>query len=187
MLILLCFDLFLHHLAIPPGDTYHHAETGKGLDEVILVFHPMEFTRHACERTVDNTNHLAGFGIGVFAEHDVGVAEIGVAQGTKFYHLTVRYLAPLERVFLAEGITGNGTFVEHLHQVVLTVVLFQKNEVMDHGSQHATGMAFLVGLLDVHHGNEMTFAFLGQELADFQFLTVERTEYVPNGRRHDVN
>ena len=144
----------------------------------------MELTRHAGERTVDHTDHLAGLGLGIVLGHDVGVAEIRVAQGTELDHLPIRHLAPLGGVFLAEGVAGDGTFFQQLHQVALAVVLLQKNEVVDHGGQHTTEIAFPVGLLDVHHGNEMMLAFLGQELADFQLLTVKRTKYVPDGGRH---
>ena len=176
--------VLFHHLAIPPRDADHHAEAGKGLDEVEFVFHPVELARHAGERTVNHANHLAGLGLGVVLRHDVGVAEVGVAQGTKLNHLPVRHLAPFGRLLLAEGVAGDGAFIKQPHQIVLAVVLLQENQVVDHGGQHAAGMAFPVGLLNVHHGNEMTLAFLGQELADFQFLTIERTEYVPDGGRH---
>lgn len=177
----------LHHLTIPPRNTYHHAEAGEGLDEVEFILHPMELARHAGERTVNHTDHLAGLGLGIVLGHDVGVAEVGVAQGTELDHLLIRHLAPLGGVFLAEGVAGDGTFFQQLHQVTLAVVLLQKNEVVDHRGQHTTRIAFPVGLLDIHHGNEMMLAFLGQELADFQLLTVERTKYVPDGGRHRGN
>ena len=144
----------------------------------------MELARHAGERTVDHTDHLAGLGLGIVLGHDVGVAEIGVTQGTELDHLLIRHFAPLGGVFLAEGVASDGTFLQQLHQVALAVVLLQKNEVVDHGGQHTTKIAFPIGLLDVHHGDEMMLAFLGQELADFQLLTVERTKYVPDGGRH---
>lgn len=177
-------NILFHHFAIPPRDADHHAEAGEGLDEIEFVFHSVELARHAGERTVNHTNHLAGLGVGVLLGHDVGVAEVGVAQGTKLNHLTIGHLAPFKRVFLAEGVAGDGTFAKHLHQVVLAVVLLQEYQVVDHGSQHASGMTFPVGLLDVHHRNEVTLAFLGQELTDFQLLAVERAEYVPDGGRH---
>lgn len=147
----------------------------------------MELTRHTRKGAMNHTDHLAGLGLGIVLAHDVGVAEVRVTQGTELNHLLIWHLAPLGGVFLAEGIAGDGTFFQQLHQVALTVVLLQKNEVVDHGGQHTTRIAFPVGLLDIHHGDEMMLAFLGQELADFQLLTVERTKYVPDGGRHGDN
>lgn len=147
----------------------------------------MEFARHAGERAMNHTNHFAGLGLGIVLGHDVGVAEIGIAQGTKLNHLLIRHLTPLGGILLTEGVTSDGTFFQQLHQVTLTVVLLQENKVVDNGRQHATEIAFPVGFLDIHHGDEMMLAFLGQELADFQLLTVERTEYVPDGGRHRGN
>ena len=133
----------------------------------------MELTRHTREGAVDHTDHLAGLGLGIVLRHDVGVVEVGVAQGTELNHFPVRHLAPLGGIVLAKGIAGDRAFAEQLHKVALAVVLLQKNEVVDHRSQYTTKVAFAVGLLDVHHGNEMVLTFLGEKLADFQFLAIE--------------
>ena len=133
----------------------------------------MELTRHAGKGTMDDTDHLAGLGIGIVLTHEMGVVEIGVAQGTKLFHVLVRYLIEVRRMFLTEDIPGNGTLRQDLQQATLATVLLQKNEVVDHRQQHSPRTAFPVGLLGVHHGNEVAFAFLGEKLADFQFLAVE--------------
>lgn len=133
----------------------------------------MELARHTRKGAMNHTDHLAGLGIGVVLCHDVGVAEIGVAQGTELNHLPIGHFTPLGGFILAKGITGDRAFSEQLHKIALAVVLLQKNEVVNHRGQHATKVTFAVGLFDVHHGNEVVLAFLGEKLADFQFLAIE--------------
>lgn len=133
----------------------------------------MKLTRHTRKGAVDHTDHLAGLGIGIVLCHDVGVVEIGVAQGTELNHIPVRHFAPLGGFVLTKGIAGDRAFSDQLHKIALAVVLLQKNEVVNHRSQHATKIAFAIGLFDVHHGNEVVLAFLGEKLADFQFLAIE--------------
>ena len=133
----------------------------------------MELARHTRKGAMNHTDHLAGLGIGVVFGHDVGVAEIGVAQGTKLNHLPIGHFTPLGGFVLTKGIAGDRAFSEQLHKIALAVVLLQKNEVVNHRSQHATKVTFAVGFLDVHHGNEVVLAFLGEKLADFQFLAIE--------------
>lgn len=133
----------------------------------------MELARHTRKGAMNHTDHLAGLGIGVVLCHDVGVAEIRVAQGTKLNHLPIGHFTPLGGFVLAKGITGDRAFSEQMHKIALVVVLLQKNEVVNHRGQHATKIAFAVGLFDVHHGNEVVLAFFGEKLADFQFLAIE--------------
>ena len=133
----------------------------------------MELARHTRKGAMNHTDHFAGLGIGIVLCHDVGVAEVGVAQGTELNHLPIGHFTPLGGFVLTKGIAGDRAFSEQLHKIALAVVLLQKNEVVNHRSQHATKVTFAVGFLDVHHGNEVVLAFLGEKLADFQFLAIE--------------
>lgn len=133
----------------------------------------MELACHTRKGAMNHTDHLAGLGIGVVLCHDVGIAEIRVAQGTKLNHLPIGHFTPLGGIVLTKSIAGDRAFNEQLYKIALAVVLLQKNEVVNHRGQHATKIAFAVGLFDVHHGNEVVLAFLGEKLADFQFLAIE--------------
>lgn len=72
-----------------------------------------------------------------------------------------------------------------MEQAALTAVLLQEKEVVDHWQQDPMGTPLTVGLLGVHHGNEMRTTVLGEKLAELQFLTVECTEDVPDGGGHE--
>ena len=145
----------------------------------------MELAGHTGERAVDHTDHLTGLGIGIVLAHEVGVVEIGVAQGAELFHLLVRYLVKLRSSFLAGNVPRERTLGKGVEQAALTAVLLQKKEVVDHGQQNPVGTPLTVGLLGVHHGNEVRATVLGEKLAELQFLTVECTENVPDGGGHE--
>lgn len=92
----------------------------------------MELACHTRKGAMNHTDHLAGLGIGVVFGHDVGVAEIGVAQGTKLNHLPIGHFTPLGGFVLTKGIAGDRAFSEQLHKIARAVVLLQKNEVVNH-------------------------------------------------------
>ena len=145
----------------------------------------MELAGHAGEGAVNDADHLAGLGFGILLAHEVGVVEIGVAKGTELFHLLVRNLVRGRRSFLARNVPRERTFGKGVEQAALTAVLLQEKEVVDHGQQDPVGTPLTVGLLGVHHGNEVRATVLGEKLAELQFLTVECTEDVPDGGGHE--
>lgn len=145
----------------------------------------MELAGHTGERAVNDANHLAGLGFGILLTHEVGVVEIGVAKGTELFHLLVRNLVQGRRTFLAGNVPRERTLGKGVEQAALTAVLLQEKEVVDHGQQDPMGTPLTVGLLGVHHGNEVRATVLGEKLAELQFLTVECTEDVPDGGGHE--
>lgn len=145
----------------------------------------MELAGHTGEGAVNNTNHLAGLCFGILLTHEVGVVEIGVAKGTELFHLLVRNLVQGRRSFLAGNVPRERALGKGVEQAALTAVLLQEKEVVDHWQQDPMGTPLTVGLLGVHHGNEMRTTVLGEKLAELQFLTVECTKDVPDGGGHE--
>ena len=141
----------------------------------------MKFAGHACKGTVDNFHQFTRLGIGLLAGHKQGIPEIGVTERTELQHLRVGNLIALTGTFLTEDVQREVTLGEQAQHLPLRLVLADKQQVVDHRNEHTAHASLAVALLGIRHGNEVLLTVLCQELAEAEFLAIERADGVPHG------